>query len=134
MKKSVVAILAIALVLIASCANSNTDSRNKNNQDDGPPPVPTGDTKIFNIEVTSFKYTPSIINVNEGTIVILRIKNVDTKIHGFGLSGYNINKEIAAGETIEVQFVADQKGTFNFICTVPCGPGHKDVKGKVIVS
>ena len=65
--------------------------------------------------------------------VKIKVKSLDVT-HGFGIAGYNINKVINLGETVEVDLVADQKGTFNFICTVPCGPGHSGMKGKLIVN
>lgn len=131
MKKYLAAFFLVFLVLIASCTSSKTNI-NSNNK---PPPVPTGETKIFNIDSkSSHEFSSNIINVNEGDTVILKIKNTDIIAHGFGLAGYNINKELPPGETVEVQFVADQKGTFDFICTVPCGPGHSTMNGKVIVS
>lgn len=36
-------------------------------------------------------------------------------------------------KVVEVEFVADRKGTFDFRCVVLCGTGHPKMKGKLIV-
>ncbi|MBI2671197.1 cupredoxin domain-containing protein [Candidatus Woesearchaeota archaeon] len=132
MKKYFIAFFILSVLFIAACSNTTQNTQKKDKI--GPPPLPpTGETKVFNIEAKRWQYTPDTITVNEGDSVILKMHSIDVT-HGFGLAGYNINKVINPGETVTVEFVADQKGTFNFVCTVPCGEGHSNMKGKVVVN
>ena len=78
-------------------------------------------------------FTPSIITVNGGDKVILRLTSKDVK-HGFAINEFNINVDIKPGQTVDVEFVANKKGEFEFYCSVQCGAGHSGMKGKLIVS
>ena len=99
---------------------------------------PTPDTepgKVY-IQVTSeqFKFTPSIINVTYGADVTLNITSLDVT-HGFQIDQYNIfNVVVPAHQSVEVHFIANQKGEFKFYCTVLCGTGHADHLGTLVVS
>ena len=44
-----------------------------------------------------------------------------------------INEVIRKDKTTEIEFIADKKGTFTFSCSVPCGSGHLNMKGTLIV-
>jgi len=46
----------------------------------------------------------------------------------------NIIETLPAGETKTISFIADQVGEFNFFCSVFCGSGHSDMRGKLIVN
>jgi len=37
-------------------------------------------------------------------------------------------------EDVVVEFVADEKGSFEFSCSVYCGEGHGSMDGKLIVN
>ena len=88
--------------------------------------------KEFNMVARQWDFEPSTITVNEGDTVLLYIQRVDVG-HGFGLSAFGINEYLAPGQTVDVEFVADQKGTFQFACSVSCGSGHSGMKGQLIV-
>ena len=94
------------------------------------PPAPV--IKEISIKAKRFEYEPNTITVNLGDIVRLKItaKDVD---HGFGLTQFGVNVKVEKGQTVEVEFVADKKGTFDFRCVVRCGSGHPNMKGKLVV-
>ena len=141
MKKILITIFILGILFIASCGKStNNPSPNTNQPNQPTPPTTnnkptqsTGSVKTFDITAKQWEFNPNTITVNEGDTVKIRVKSLDVT-HGFGIAGYNINKVITPGQTIEIELKADQKGTFNFICTVPCGPGHSGMKGKLIVN
>lgn len=135
-KKIFIAFFILGILFIAACTQSKTDqtdNQQTNNQQTPPPKPPTGEVKNFEITAKQWEFNPNTITVNEGDTVKIRVKSLDVT-HGFGISGYNINKVVNPGDTVDVELIADQKGTFNFICTVPCGPGHSSMKGKLIVN
>lgn len=92
----------------------------------------TGEVKEFDIIAKQWEFIPGIIEVNKGDLVKLHIKSVDVT-HGFAILEFDINKRLEPGEDVHVEFVADKVGIFNFYCTVPCGPGHSEMSGKLVV-
>lgn len=96
------------------------------------PPAPEPAVKEITITAKKFEYQPNTITVNQGDIVRLRITAKDV-VHGFGLPEFGVKVELPPGKTVEVEFVADKKGTFDFRCVVRCGSGHRTMKGKLVV-
>lgn len=81
---------------------------------------------------------PKTIVVPYGKKVRLLIRNIDTVTHGFSLPAFRDQLprdsiEISAGHTEVVEFVANKKGTFPFMCTVWCSPNHMQMRGELIV-
>jgi cytochrome c oxidase subunit 2 len=89
---------------------------------------------VREIQVTAKKYEfdPSVITVKQGEQVKLIITSQDTT-HGFALKAYGINKKLAKGKPVTVEFTANKAGSFPFRCSVFCGMGHRRMKGMLIV-
>ena len=79
-----------------------------------------------------FEFSPNEIKVKQGERVRLKINASDAE-HGFSLPAYNIDETLPMGEETIIEFIADQKGTFDFNCSVFCGSGHSDMTGTLIV-
>jgi heme/copper-type cytochrome/quinol oxidase subunit 2 len=90
------------------------------------------------------KFLPSIIVVNQDDTVNVTVRNADEMAHGFALPAYGIdaiadsgviqpNGTIASVDTVVAHFVASSAGIFRFLCTVPCGPGHLEMVGSLVV-
>ncbi len=88
--------------------------------------------KEFNLAAKNWDWNPNKISVKKGDKVILHVTGADAD-HGFAIREYNINERFGPGETKTITFVADQAGSFSFYCSVPCGPGHRDMKGTLVV-
>ena len=73
-----------------------------------------------------------MITAKKGEKVTLRLVG-KTGSHSFAIPGLSINQPIAAGETIEITLPTDTAGTFAFSCRIPCGEGHKDMKGSIVI-
>lgn len=95
--------------------------------------IPSGSAKVFTITASQFKFDPDTITVNKGDVVTLKMTSIDVA-HGIGILDYGINVDLPPGQEKDVTFTADKAGTFNFFCNVPCGPGHRDMKGKLVVT
>jgi len=94
--------------------------------------------RVFNVTASQWEFNPNPIVVNKGDTVVLRItatfeKDPTFRQHGFLLEVYGIEKVLDAGTTVEVKFVADKTGTFNFFCTIFCGVGHSTMRAQFIV-
>lgn len=97
------------------------------------PPVSTVAVKEFNVTAKRFEFVPSTITVNKGDQVVLHITSIDVE-HGFSLATYDIIETLPVGVKKTIRFTADRTGEFNFFCSVFCGSGHSDMRGKLIVN
>jgi len=95
-------------------------------------PQTSNQVKEITMTAKKFQFDPSEIRVKQGETVRLKITSTDVT-HGFSLPDFNVDQQLEPGKEITVEFVADKKGTFTFMCSVLCGAGHKDMKGSLIV-
>jgi cytochrome c oxidase subunit II len=107
-----------------------TDHRQTSNS---VPVQPTGEVKVFVMTAKQFEYSPSVIKVNQGDRVQIKLTTTDVA-HGFAIAEYNVNSKVEPNKETIIDFVASKKGTFSFYCNIPCGEGHRDMKGTLIVS
>ncbi|QJD83989.1 cupredoxin domain-containing protein [Cohnella herbarum] len=116
----------LAVTLIASGCGG------KNKEETSPSPAAEagagGGAKAITIDASNFKFDQDEIKVKKGEEVSITLKNSQGN-HAIHIDGYD--KEVKGNAT--VTFVADKAGEFTFICSVMCGKGHDDMKGKLIV-
>lgn len=101
----------------------------------------------FDVDVFSFGFDPSTIEVKQGQVVKLVLHGLDDgqlpeltgarefSGHGFHLKGpYDVwITGIRKDATKEVVFEANYPGEWEFECVVLCGVNHPLMKGKLIV-
>lgn len=80
----------------------------------------------------SWEFVPATLTVKQGEKMRLKIKSFDVD-HGFAIPDFKVNETLSPGKETVIEFVADKKGEYTFFCSVVCGQGHKDMKGKLIV-
>ncbi len=130
-------LIIIAIVLVVVFSGIYLYSNNKNVsgeiiQDLGPQTGSDG-IREFTVTAKQWKFEPSTIEVNQGDLVRLGVTSIDVT-HGISIPGYGINERLSPGQTVNIEFVADRKGTFPFACSVSCGVGHSGMGGKLIVN
>jgi len=96
------------------------------------PVVYESQTREFTIIAKNWEFSPNTIIVNQGDKVIIKISSVDTT-HSFMIKDYNINVKLEPNKTQTIEFIADKFGVFPFHCGVPCGEGHKEMTGTLVV-
>ena len=93
--------------------------------------------RVIEISAFQFDFAPELIIVNKGEKVKLIVTAEDVphgfEIEGFNIPGYDINTKIRPGMPLELEFVADEKGVWEFICTIFCGFGHSDMTGTFVI-
>ena len=94
--------------------------------------APSSEVKEFKITAKQFQFNPATIEVNKGDKVRLIVTSVDVP-HGISIPEYGINKRLDPGKPVTIEFTADKQGTFTAFCSVFCGSGHSNMKGKIIV-
>ena len=100
-----------------------------------PPPklIPaTNKVKSFSMTAKQFAFDPDTITVKKGDHVVLHIKSLDVT-HGFALPDFGVNVPLTPGTEQTVEFDATKAGEFTFFCSIVCGSGHADMKGKLFV-
>jgi plastocyanin len=74
--------------------------------------------KVFEVNGGNFYFTPETFTVNEGDTVKVLLTN-DGGTHDWVIEEFDARTEISqTGETVEVTFVADKAGEYEFYCSV----------------
>lgn len=98
-----------------------------------PIPAPSAaSARVIRVIAKQWEWQPREIRVRKGERVALEITNADVP-HGISIPEFNVNKTLAPGRTERVEFTATKVGRFDFICSVFCGQGHRDMRGVLIV-
>ena len=108
---------------------------------------PTGKVQNFLIVITVKGYNDSIdhgvpenswpiIQVASGTTVNITIVNDDHQAHGFQVAHYfdSTVETIAPGQTVNVNIVADETGSFRMYCEIFCTIHAYMQNGELLVS
>ena len=93
----------------------------------------SGEARVIAMTVTDFEFAPASIVVKKGEKVVIKLTGIDG-VHGIAIPGLGLNIKVNPGETVEIPVNTETAGTFDFFCSVPCGPGHKSMKGSIVVS
>ncbi len=91
--------------------------------------------KVFEITAVTYKFEPSVIRVNEGDTVVIRLRNIDQRWPHDIASRYFLNipltvrgdgrevieegrkyVRVTPGKSTEFEFVATSRGSYAFIC------------------
>lgn len=116
MKKVIITIFILAIIIFAGVLITKRFTGNAINSD----------VKEFTVKAFRFGYSPDIITVNKGDKVKILIKNVDVP-HGIQISALGVRG------IDSVEFTAETSGEYIWNCYIPCGPGHKEMRGKLII-
>ncbi len=127
---SVVVLGGIGLVLLVQQEKAGGPSPVINNQQNTQ--EFTGNLVEVEMVARQFSFEPNTIRVKRGDKVRLKIKSVDV-VHGLALPDFGVNEVLEPGKEVTVEFVATEKGTFPFICSIYCGAGHSSMRGQLIV-
>ncbi len=130
MKSFKLLLIAIALFLISCSQQQTQNAMHEDSMMDHEKMMHP--VKEFDVIAKQFEFVPGVITVNQGDLVRLKVKSIDVP-HGIGITEFGVNEGLPTNVERVVEFIADKKGTFTIFCTVYCGDGHGDMKGKLIV-
>lgn len=95
------------------------------------------ETKEIQIDVKKWRFDPKVVEVNQGDEVRLTVTSEEIDLK-FILTSFGVTKTITAGEPVTIEFTADKKGTFEFICGDYCNKygvvQGSALKGELVVS
>ncbi len=83
------------------------------------PPAPTENIKEFTIIGSNYAFTPKTMEVNKGDTVRITLQST-VGFHDFKLDEFAgaATKQLKAGESETIEFVADKVGDFEYYCSV----------------
>ncbi len=87
--------------------------------------------RTIHIGVRQYAWDPATITAKKGELVRLIIHNADVK-HGLVIPDLGVDQDIPPDGAV-VEFLASKVGTFEFFCSVWCGEGHVEMRGKIMI-
>ena len=90
--------------------------------------------RVISVVAERFSFVPSVIRLELGEVVELRIRSLDTN-HGFRIreAGVNVIVPKRGRGDARILFRAQKKGVFPFECSKACGAGHTIMRGRIVV-
>lgn len=86
----------------------------------------------FTIVAKDFQFSPTRIEVRQDDLVKLTVRSDDIA-HSFTIDEYRISKRVPAGGATTFEFQADRAGNFPFYCALTSEPGHRMMRGELVV-
>lgn len=93
----------------------------------------TPNRREFTITAKNYQFTPNRLEVMQDDLVKITLRSED-EAHSFVIDGYRIMKRVPAGGSITFEFRADKPGTYPFYCGMTSTPGHRQMRGELIVT
>ncbi|QIO22009.1 cytochrome c oxidase subunit II [Haloarcula sp. JP-L23] len=91
---------------------------------------------VVYVVAQQFQFVPGSgdnpIRVPANTLVTFKVTSADV-MHGFAITGTNINTMVIPGQVAEVTARFDETGTYGLVCHEYCGAGHHTMGGSVEV-
>jgi len=72
------------------------------------------------------------LHVPVGRQIVAQLTSKDV-IHTFGVAGLHVKQDVIPGIVASIWFTPKETGQFDIACSGLCGPGHDQMKGKVVV-
>ena len=69
-------------------------------------------------EISTYRWEPGTIVVNQGDVVTLEIIGINGKEHPLIIEGYDVSATVKRGQITSVTFTADKAGIFKITCGV----------------
>jgi cytochrome c oxidase subunit 2 len=80
-----------------------------------------------------WQFQPAEVFVPVGSEVDMYLTSKDV-VHGFNISGKNVNMMATYGALNKVRVKFDKPGVYDIVCHEYCGVGHQNMRGQVIVN
>lgn len=90
------------------------------------------DVRVIDMTMTDWAFSQKELRLKKGEQVRVRLTNVKGD-HSFTAADLGIDVVVEEGTTKEFVIPTETTGTFGFRCAIPCGPGHRDMTGQIII-
>src|SRR5262245_29512651 len=85
------------------------------------------------LEAKKFEFSQKEIRLKKGRRVTIVLTSPDFE-HGFAIPELGVRADGVPGKPVQVTFIADRAGRFQFLCDNFCGEDHDGMAGVVVVS
>jgi len=90
-------------------------------------------SRTVRVDVTDWAFTPNAIAFKKGEQVVLAFTGV-SGMHGVAIPDLGVQSaKFGPGDTVTLAVHTNNVGTFSFRCNVPCGSGHRDMTGTIVI-
>ncbi|NHN29288.1 cupredoxin domain-containing protein [Paenibacillus agricola] len=135
MKKIIVLALSISLMFVMSACGQKAATPAT-----APAPATTGSAPTaaapaasgaqqVKLVASNYKFDQAEYKVKAGQDVTVTLDNKEG-MHGVAIDAFKVKLD---GSNKTATFKADKPGTYDIVCSVPCGSGHMTMKSKLIV-
>ena len=115
----------IMLLLLSACSTTQVPTGSA---------VSNGPTKDVYITASNFAFDQNQVTINKGDHVVVHITSTEGT-HGVMIPGLGLSTgRISPGQEQTLEFNADKEGSFDYFCNVPCGSGHRSMRGQLVVA
>ncbi|NQU79676.1 cupredoxin domain-containing protein [Candidatus Woesearchaeota archaeon] len=87
---------------------------------------------LITLRAYQFGYEPDVLKAEYGDKIMLTVTSSDVN-HGIAIPDFGVNQNVPAEESVEIVFIANRRGEFEFFNPVYSGKDWKQMKGKLIV-
>jgi len=94
--------------------------------------IVTVEAQEYSIIARSYEYLPAVIVLKKDVPARLYLTSVD-RAHDIKIEGLGIREKVKPGEVSAVNFTPKEVRTYEYHCDIYCGPGHRGMKGKIVV-
>ncbi len=144
--RNIILLLVLGIFVVSACSQQSPESF-VGQGTPVPQQMPAGNSQVeektvvaeekaavkeFKMTAKQFAFEPETIEVSKGDRVRLVVTSVDVP-HGISIPEYGINERLDPGKPAVIEFTADKEGTFTAFCSVFCGSGHSNMRGKIVV-
>jgi heme/copper-type cytochrome/quinol oxidase subunit 2 len=135
-RMALLSIPLMGLLLLTACSNGGSTQQPQANvqeqQTSSAPLAAVAKARVIDMTVGNFQFSPSSIIVKKGESIIVRLKNISGE-HSFYSEALNLDVPVAEGQSVDITIPTQTAGTFDFRCGIPCGEGHREMTGQIVV-
>ena len=88
--------------------------------------------RTISVSVDNWAFSPASITVKKGENITVQLTD-KAGTHSFAVPGLGINQALTPGQVTSVSIPTDKPGTYEFRCMIPCGEGHKEMRGTLVI-
>lgn len=119
-----------AVFVIAACGANNSTNNAANKEVNTIAADSGAASSELVITASNWEFDQKEYKIKAGETVNLTLKSIDG-VHGIQILKTDYDK-IEIGKTVPVSFA--EAGTYEMICSVPCGQGHRQMKATLVVA
>lgn len=131
MKKWMISIVAVGLIFaLSACGTKPQASQPAANENTaGGAAGSSASSQEVKLIANNFAFDQKEYKVKKGQEVTFTLENKEG-LHGIAINGLKVNLD---NNKKSATVIVDKEGSYDIICSIPCGSGHMAMRAKLIV-